>query len=188
MQINELIKKRRAIFPKTYLPDRPIDRAIIEQLLENARWAPTHKLTQPWRFKVFHSQESRARLSKFMATYYVETTPADQYSEEKVRNIMLNPLRSGAVMAICLHRDPKESLPEWEEIAAVSAAVQNMWLTCTELGLGCYWSTPPNINHVNDFLELDDNERCIGWFYMGWHEMPALEGKRHEVDHFATWM
>jgi nitroreductase len=187
MHINELIRNRRAIFPKSYLPDRAIEREIIEQLLENARWAPTHKLTQPWRFKVFHSQESRSQLAKFMATYYVENTPSEQYSEEKARNIMLNPLRSGAVIAICFHRDVKSGLPEWEEIAAVAAAVQNMWLTCADLGLGCYWSTPPNIESANEFLELDDNERCIGWFYMGWHEMPVLPGKRHEVESFTTW-
>jgi len=26
-----------------------VDNAIIQQMLENANWAPTHKLTEPWR-------------------------------------------------------------------------------------------------------------------------------------------
>jgi nitroreductase len=188
MNISEIIKSRRAIFPKTYLTDRPIEREVIEQLLENARWAPTHKLTQPWRFKVFHSLDSRTRLAKFMATYYVENTPADQYSEEKARKTMENPLRSGAVIAICMQRHEAAQLPEWEEVAAVAAAVQNMWLTCTELGLGCYWSTPPNIYTAQDFLELDAGERCLGWFYMGWHNMPPIAGKRDDVEDFTVWM
>ena len=46
--INDLIRRRRAIFPKSYLPNQPVSREIIEQLLENANWAPTHKLTEPW--------------------------------------------------------------------------------------------------------------------------------------------
>ena len=34
-----------------------------------------------------------------------------------------------------------KSLPKMEEVAAVSMAVQNMWLTATAHGVGCYWST-----------------------------------------------
>ena len=30
----------------------PVGRATIEELLELARWAPNHHLTQPWRFRV----------------------------------------------------------------------------------------------------------------------------------------
>ena len=46
--LGDLIQRRRAIFPKSYLPNQPVSREIIEQLLENANWAPTHKLTEPW--------------------------------------------------------------------------------------------------------------------------------------------
>jgi nitroreductase len=56
VQLNELIKKRRSIFPHTYI-DKPIPREIIDQVLENANWAPTHKMTEPWRFKVIQSEE-----------------------------------------------------------------------------------------------------------------------------------
>ena len=49
--ISQLIRKRRSIFPKTYT-NQPIAKEIIEEVLENANWAPTHKMTEPWRFKV----------------------------------------------------------------------------------------------------------------------------------------
>ncbi|MBK8192225.1 MAG: nitroreductase family protein [Lewinellaceae bacterium] len=48
--------------------------ALIEQLLENANWAPTHRLTEPWRFQVFHSPESRAALGDYLAGYYQHYT------------------------------------------------------------------------------------------------------------------
>jgi len=50
--INELIKNRRSIFPKTYI-EKPIPKDIIQQVLENANWAPNHRKTEPWRFKIF---------------------------------------------------------------------------------------------------------------------------------------
>lgn len=43
-----LIKKRRAIFPKDYNGQK-VTKAEIRQMLEAARWAPTHGLTEPWR-------------------------------------------------------------------------------------------------------------------------------------------
>ena len=44
-------------------------------------------------------------------------------------------------------------VPEWEEIAAVSMAVQNMYLTCTANNIGCYWSSPKIVDHLNDSIE-----------------------------------
>ena len=51
-EINEVIKDRRTIYPETY-SDRKVHKEQIELLLNNALWAPTHGMTQPWRFKVF---------------------------------------------------------------------------------------------------------------------------------------
>ncbi len=187
LKLSEIIQRRRAIYPKNYLPDRPIERTYIEQLLENANWAPTHKRTEPWRFHVFLSAQSRKRLSEYLAEYYRQHTPPDQFSEEKMRKMAENPLRAGAVIAIVLHRDPQESLPEFEEIAAVAMAVQNMWLTCTGMGLGAYWSTPPAALNAHEFLGLQPNERCLGFFYIGWHNAPDLPGKRGPIAEKVVW-
>lgn len=186
-QIHELIRCRRAIFPKSYLPGKPVERSVIEQLLENARWAPTHKRTEPWRFHVFHSEESRRRLGDYMANFYRENTPAELFSEEKMKKNGENPLLSGAVIAIVMQREPAESIPEFEEIAAVAMAVQNMWLSCTALGLGCYWSTPRAALQADAFLGLEPGQRCLGLFYLGWHEMQDLPGKREAVEEKTVW-
>ncbi len=187
-EINELIRSRRAIFPKSYLSGKPVERAIIEQLLENANWAPTHKRTEPWRFQVFHSEESRRRLSEYLSGFYRKNTPPELFSEEKMKKNSENPLLSGAVIAIVMQREPAESLPEFEEIASVAMAVQNMWLTCTALGLGCYWSTPKAALMADEFLGLQPGQRCLGLFYLGWHEMPELPGKRTPVEEKTVWL
>lgn len=187
MSIAELIRRRRAIYPKNYLPDRPVAREILEQLLENANWAPTHRLTEPWRFRVFHTPESRARLGDYLAGFYQKNTPPDLFSSEKMEKTREKPRRAGAVLAICMQRDPTDRVPEFEEIAAVAMAVQNMWLTCAELGLGCYWSTPAAALQGDDFFGLAPGERCLGLFYIGWHALPELPGKRRPVAEKVSW-
>ncbi len=184
-QISELIKKRRSIFPETYT-DQPIPKEVIEQILENANWAPTHKKTEPWRFKVFQAK-ALERLSSYLGDWYVANTPEAKFSEKKLEKTKKKPLRSACVIALCMQRDPEERLPEWEEVAALACAVQNMWLSCTALNIGCYWSSPRSILEADEFLQLGEGEKCYGLFYMGYHQMPDIAGKRSPYETKVSW-
>jgi len=183
--IEAVICNRRSVFPDQY-NDRPISREILERLLEAANWAPTHKRTEPWRFKVIHGAESRENLGAFLRDKYLATDAKPQ--QFKAKKLYNNPVKSAAVIAICMQRDPQESLPEWEEIAAVAMAVQNMWLTCTGLGIGAYWSSPGLIRHMGEFFELQPGERCLGFFYMGYYDETPAEGTRRPISEKTTWL
>jgi nitroreductase len=185
-QATELIRRRRAIFPNSYT-DKAIGKETIQEILENANWAPTHKLTEPWRFKVI-MEGGLERLGDYMGEYYKRHTPAELFSEMKYKKNMENPRRSACVIAICMKRDPAQRVPEWEEVAAVACAVQNMWLTCTAHGIGCYWSTPQAALEAGEFLGLEEGERCLGFFYLGHHEMPELPGKRTPIGGKVQWI
>lgn len=188
MNITKLIHERRAYFVPTYDSTRPVSQEVIAQLLDNAQWAPTHKLTEPWRFQVFHSPESRAQLGDFMAAHYERTTPPAAFSALKRDKAGQNPRLAAAVIALCMQRDPENRVPEFEEVAAVAMAVQNMWLTCTEMGLGCYWSTHPAALEADVFLGLQPEERCLGLLYLGWpKEGVVLEGKRTGWENKTVW-
>ncbi|MBV6654111.1 MAG: nitroreductase [Mameliella sp.] len=185
-QTTDLIRRRRAIFPKTYI-DRAIPKSIIEEILENANWAPTHKFTEPWRFRVF-TGKSREKLGQHLAELYKMNTPEELFSEKKYEKNLHKPQRSACVIAICMQRDPEERVPEWEEVAAVACAVQNMWLTCTANNIGSYWSSAKALQADKAFLNLNEGERCMGLFYMGYHELPELPGRRGPVEDKVTWM
>lgn len=185
-QVNELIKKRRSIFPKTY-KDAPIPVEIIQQILENANWAPTHRFTEPWRFKVFRGNGLQ-RLGNFMAELYKTHVSAPQFSEMKYNKTKKKPIQSACVIAICMQRDPEERVPEWEELAAVACAVQNMWLSCTAYGIGSYWSSPKTLAKAGDFMNLQEGERCLGLFYMGYHDLPEIPGKRQPIGEKVVWI
>ncbi len=79
----ELIRNRRAIFPKTYLPGKAIEASFIQELLENANHAPTHKRTEPWRFQVFHSEESRQALGSMLSGFFKKIPPLNFFPKKK---------------------------------------------------------------------------------------------------------
>jgi len=182
--IFDIIKKRRSVFPVQY-NGKPISKATIEKVLEAANWAPTHKKTEPWRFKVIQG-EAKSRLGTFLSKKYEEVDPRPKAI--KIKKLQENPKKAGAIIAICMQRDTEGSLPEWEEVAAVAMAVQNMWLLCTEMGIGSYWSSPGLIKYMGEFLNLKDGEKCLGFFYMGNFDDELTEGKREPISSKTEWI
>lgn len=184
--VHRLIRTRRSVYPVQYI-DKEISDSIIHEVLENANWAPSHKLTQPWRFKVMKG-EVQKRFGIFISEKYRSITPREQFSIAKYEKLKMNPQKAGALIAICLNRDFKSRIPEWEEVAAVAMAVQNMWLTCTSYNIGCYWSTPELIKHFGDFEPLELNEKCIGLFYMGYYSRLGANPKRDLIADKVKWL
>ena len=163
-------------------PD-PVPREMVELLLENANWAPSHGLTEPWRFHLF-SGDSRARLALHLQELYRKHTPADAQRPDKLEKLGQNPLLAPVVITISMHPDPTGKIPEIEEVAAVACAVQNMHLTASALGLGAFWSTPPLVytDDMRAFLGLELGDRCLGLFYLGWpQEGLVLESRRRPI-------
>ena len=161
--VKEIIESRRSVFPKDYSGE-DISQAILDEILNAANFAPNHKRTKPWRFKVFKNDEKQ-NLAKEIQRIYKETTPEHLFLEKKYLDFEDKISKSNAIITIS--ENFSGLVPEWEEIAATAMAVQNMYLTCTANGIGCYWSSHNIINHLGDFLNLEENQRCIGLFYLG---------------------
>ena len=65
MKLLNTIKSRRSIMPSQY-NDIPVDDDQIKLILEAANWAPTHRKTEPWRFKVLKGK-SKNNFGEFLA-------------------------------------------------------------------------------------------------------------------------
>lgn len=183
--LSTIIKNRRSIFPESYT-QQEIPTAVIEQILESANYAPTHKLTQPWRFTVIR-KEGKAKLGAELGRIYKETVPAEKFLQKKYDSFGQKTSQAEVILAINIqfHED---KLPNWEEIAAVGCAVQNMALTAESLNVGAYWSSPPLIDHLGDFLGLAENENCYGLFYMGYHDAEQREANRTPMADKVKWI
>jgi nitroreductase len=175
--ITEIIQSRRAVFPVQYNSES-ISKEEIQHILEAANWAPTHRRTEPWRFKVIQG-EHKAKFAHFLAETY--KARAEHFSEFKYKKYQDNPQKAACIIAICMQRDPSEAIPEWEEIAATAMAVQNMWLTAHSMKIGAYWGSPGVIKYMNDFLPMAPGERCLGFFYMGKYDGQLPEGVRNST-------
>ncbi len=135
--------------------DRPIERALLEQMLEAARWAPSPHGRQPWRFVVLTQQEPKQRLAEQMGETWRVNLQMDGQSEEIV-NIRLAKsyqriLRAPAIIIPCLYLEDLDRYPDQKRqaneitmaIQSLGAAVQNMLLMAYDLGLDTGWMCAP---------------------------------------------
>jgi nitroreductase len=178
--LNSIIRNRKSIYPNDYTGDEIPDN-LIREILLNANHAPTHRMTQPWFFKVYKN-ESKQKLIDIVS----------KIDESKISKIKLDKFiqkinDSNTVISIFLNRDKKERLPEWEEIAAVSMAVQNMWLTCYVNNIGSYWSTPGFIHEYGNLIKLDNNQSSLGFFFMGVYNHKESPKLRDDINTKVEW-
>mgnify|MGYP006091725165 FL=1 len=107
MNTIKAIKERRSIMPDQFI-DKEISDETIDLILDSANWAPTHKKTEPWRFKVLKG-DSQANLGVFLANKFKETSI--KYSEFKFNKFKNNSIKAGAIIIICMQRDLKKIKP-----------------------------------------------------------------------------
>lgn len=120
MDLEDAIRGRRT--HKVYGPD-PIDPALLDELLELARWAPNHHLTNPWRFRVLGPQ-SLARLK----------SAAGPEAASK-----LDRAPTLVCASVKLTGDPVQ---DEEDLCAAACAVFIVLLAAHARGLAGYWRTP----------------------------------------------
>lgn len=185
--VTEIIRARRSFKP-SLMSDRAIERDVLNEILENAIWAPTHGMTQPWRFRVF-TGESRQQLAAFLASTYKSITTPETFKQKKYDNFLVNPTKAGAVLAVGMKRQENGKITELDELLAVACAVQNMHLTATQHGIGGFWSTNiAAVSHqMRDFIGLSGDDRALGLFYLGYPTEDWPASQREPVESKVTW-
>lgn len=189
-KISKIIRTRRSIYADEFVK-RNIPEELLNEILTNATYAPTHKMTEPWRFIVFKDHYLE-QLGSFLAEYYKDFyfekfSPEEAF--EKYNLLKKYPLNSACVIGVVMVLNRKINLPEWEEVAAVSSAVQNMALTCTAHNIGSYWSTSAGaIDYVKQF-GLAENEKSLGLIYVGYYpdDLEPSKKKRTPISSKVTY-
>ena len=182
-EINNIIRNRRSVFPVQFNGEK-IEDSIISEILFNANTAPTHKITQPWLFKIFSSQSKKKLADEILKLKF-----GNEISKNEKEKLIKKFNLTSHIICICLDRSDEDIIPEWEEIAAVSMSVQNMWLTCTANNLGCYWSSPKIISKLGTFLNLRENQKCLGLFYIGkYNNLAKRSLNKKDVNEKVEWL
>jgi nitroreductase len=184
-----LVKNRRSIFPQDYTGE-PVSDEVVKKILEGALWAPTHKMTQPWRFVVFTGAGLKS-LAVAQANVYKKATELDgSFREERYQNLLTKPLLSSHIIAVLMKRDEKKSIREVEEIGAVFCAVQNMYLAAAAHGIGAYLSTGgiTYFDEARSLFGLSEEDRLIGFFHIGIAKRIPSALKRKSFDEMVVWV
>lgn len=177
--VAETIKNRRSV-GGAKMNGQQIPDETVKELLELAHWAPTHGRTEPWQFHVY----TGAALQQFGLDHgelYWNNTPEETRmaaTKEKLENNIKNV--SHLVVSV-MKRGSNEKIPHIEEVAAASAAVQNILLGATALGIASFWSTGGMTLKpaMKTYLGLGEQDVVLGLIFLGYTDEPAKPGVRN---------
>lgn len=185
--VDQLIQNRRSIFPKLFTGET-IDRSVIEAVLENANWAPTHRYTEPWRFQVI-TGPALVGFYDYVIEHYQKETPPEKFNPKKIEKYELFKSKVSHILAIVMRRDPEKRVPEVEEICSVACAVQNFWLSLDSHGIAGYWSTGYGTftSRMHKKMGLGPEDRLLGFFLLGIPTAHPPGRARGPIGEKVTW-
>lgn len=178
MTIKSIICSRRTTYQ---FIDEEVPIELIEECIESARWAPNHKMRQPWLFW------SLGKIStKSFADIYANHR-ALKKSDLNKKNYL--EIYEKALKKFC--KIPKVILVGQvltdsvvdikEDYAACACAIQNFQLMACELGLGVQWSTGPIIKDLKSYelLSIDPLKiELIGALYIGFPSISTKSNRK----------
>jgi len=173
--IASIIKTRRSVKPSV-MNGHKAPNGHVAALLELADWAPTHGFTEPWRFIVY---EDPAEFCQIHADVYKQGVNAEEFNETVYSNLQHQGDKASHVIIAIMERGNLLKIPAFEEVAAVSSAIQNILLGATALNMASFWSTGGAILKpaFKDFLQLREEDQVMGVLYLGYADQNP-EGKR----------
>jgi len=149
----------------------PVPREVLMELLDLARFAPNHRLTEPWRFRVL-GPETLARLK----------AAADEKERPK-----LDRAPTLVVASTVLSGDP---LQDEEDLHATACAVYAVLLGAHARGLASYWRTPAVLRtpQGHGAVGLSENERFVSLIHLGPAESSPPEKERAAGERYVTFL
>jgi nitroreductase len=171
MDVNKAIRTRRT---HKAFDAEPVDRATLIELFELARWAPNHRLTDPWRFRVLGAQ-TRAHLAEEAE----RATPGSAKKLDRAPTLV--------VASAKLEGDPTE---QQEDLLAAAIAAYIVLLGAHGRGLAGYWRTLPLLEmpSVRRALAIEPDERVLGLLHLGHPCQPQRVPDRAPVEEIASFL
>jgi nitroreductase len=158
MDVEDAIRGRRT---HKAFGSEPVDRGTLDELLELARWAPNHNLTNPWRFRVL-GPESLGRLKEAAG-------PEGAAKLDRAPTLV--------AASVVQTGDPVQ---DEEDLCATAAAVYIVLLAAHARGLVGYWRTPAALRSPEGraAIGLPPDERFVGLIHLGPPRQPREPPER----------
>lgn len=142
------------------------NREQVETLLRCAVRAPDHGRMKPWRFVVLSGDALNQLSLAFEQAGLAGDPAADDAKRARWRKM---PLRAPMIIVTAARTQPNPKVPEWEQVAAVIAATQNILLAAIAQGFGVIWRTGEMTSSplVKEFLGLAPGDQIVSFLYIG---------------------
>jgi nitroreductase len=149
----------------------PLSRETVLALLDVARLAPNHHLTQPWRFRVL-GPETLARVQECAG-------PGEAAKLERAPTLVL----ATAALSGDLVQDE-------EDVCATAAAIMLVLLAATERGLASYWRTPGVFRTARgrEAVGVPHGERVLALLHFGTPEREPAPRERAPVEAYVSFL
>ena len=169
MELEQAIRSRRT--HKAYAPE-PLDRTTLDELFELARWAPNHKLTNPWRFRVLGPQ----------ALERLKAAGDDPIAAAKLD-------RAPTLVAVTATQSGDPVMDE-EDMLAAGVAAYVVLLAAHGRGLAGYWRSPAILRtpQGREALGIPGDEHVLGLLHLGRPRQEPRVPDRAPVDAVVSYL
>ncbi len=161
METFSAISKRASV--RAY-QSRPIEKSLLEKLVDAGRRAPTARAVEPWEFVVIRDKKTLQSLGTIANT----------------GNFIKD-----AVSCIAIYcKDTKYYLEDG------SAATENILLAAADLGLGACWvagDKKPYVGEVSKLLNASSDLKLISLISLGWPKAPTKQVKNRKLEDVIHW-
>jgi nitroreductase len=176
--VGALIKGRRTI---NFYQQKSVPISELTKAIEIARWAPNHKITEPWHFYIL-GKKTRYNVIQLI-TDMKSAGKGDSVRESTKKR--LDDIPGWFVLTSDLSNDPIE---QQENYAACCCAAQNIMLVLWRKNIGVKWTTGDVTRDQQFYTMLKINQearRIVGLFWYGYPSMVPKQ-KRKSVKDIST--
>jgi nitroreductase len=168
MNVDDAIRTRRT---HKAFGHSPVDRSVLAELFELARWAPNHNLTNPWRFRVVGPRA----LSALKAAAGPEAAGK------------LDRAPTLVVVSCVVSDDPVQAE---EDLLAAGVAAYIVLLAAHARGLATYWRTPAVLRSPEGraAVSVPDGEHVLGLLHLGTPRQTKEPPEREPVEAVVSWL
>lgn len=187
--IASVIRERRTIKPAQMngeiIPDEQV-----RDLIALADWAPNHGGTEPWRFFIWGGREKVDMFCHQHAELYKTNTPEESFNPTTYQNLSTMGAKASHVMIAVMRRGGNDKIPVLEEIAATSAAIENLLLGAQGAGIAAYWGSGGQVlkPSMKLWLDLREEDIVMGALYLGYSETKKDGSRKVPLEEKMKWM
>jgi nitroreductase len=174
-ELAAVLRARRSI---DLFEPRVVDAGLLLEAIDLARWAPNHRLTEPWRFYLL-GEETVAALIDLAAELDAAVKGERAGAARRLR------LQAVPGFFVLTSQRSDDALLDRENYAACCCAVQNLLLYLWERGVGVKWTTGGTTRHARfyELLGIDaTKEVVVGWFWYGVPKVVPSQKRRPVAD------